>query len=472
MQIPIIGYVCIAAGMGCFLFYPKGLYVCTIFSLPFSATAIVNIGGDDSARGIQAWLFFAALWMFREFFRLSPNARPKTWRLLRRPRMQLFAFATVAIFSLIVPLTAAGSIWIESAELMSNGAAPLSLTSEQITQVAYLLFGIIFVFFIAVKNSEAGQLARTIKLFATSVLFTAVWGLLQSLCFTSGLQYPSYIFNTSATESAKGYLENFQGLGLTRISSVATEPSTFAQCTIIALALITVALLFRGAVISPKRDKMAVVLMLSALILSTASTAYVGILTLAVLLTVVLAHCGRLSKKYIVASLIVPVALVIAIVSVPILREIAQSQLLGKFETFSGLERVNSVFLAANYFLTSPILGLGWGSVTSHDLIFKLLSNVGLIGFVVFFVFILSMVRRLHRIAWPRCATARVSDQTYWCLQGLIAVILAIFLSLINGFPLVFGDFWFVLGFGLAAPLVGIGTARTASLKQASHPVP
>src|SRR5437762_4404654 len=98
-------------GVMLYLFAPQHLYTCMVFFLPFSGTAVANIGSAGAASGIQATIFFGALWMVKEF--------PSCWRirssdrqlLLRKPARQLGLFLFVVILSLIMP------VWIHGREI-------------------------------------------------------------------------------------------------------------------------------------------------------------------------------------------------------------------------------------------------------------------------------------------------------------------------------------------------------------------
>src|SRR5580700_8312577 len=67
LEITPIGWVLIPLGVIFYFFAPDRLYPWMVFFLPFSATAVVNIGSGDAASGVQAPIFLGALWMAREF---------------------------------------------------------------------------------------------------------------------------------------------------------------------------------------------------------------------------------------------------------------------------------------------------------------------------------------------------------------------------------------------------------------------
>ena len=59
----------------------------------------------------------------------------------------------------------------------------------------------------------------------------------------------------------------------------------------------------------------------------------------------------------------------------------------------SMIERIFFIEKAWFHFLDYPFLGLGMGNITSSDLIIFLLSNIGIIGFLLFLYLIRSLVK-------------------------------------------------------------------------------
>jgi len=123
-----------------------------------------------------------------------------------------------------------------------------------------------------------------------------------------------------------------------------------------------------------------------------------------------------------------------------------------KGESYSALERVNSVLLARDYFVQYPILGLGWGSVTSHDLVFKLLSNTGIGGLVAFSLFLTTSLVRL----WRSAHTGRRPDllKTLWPVCLLTTMLILILTNVAGDFAFTYGHAWFVFGLAICVPVL------------------
>jgi O-antigen ligase len=206
----------------------------------------------------------------------------------------------------------------------------------------------------------------------------------------------------------------------------------------------------RGRILSVALDRFSTVLFLIVLILSTSSTAYVGILILALLLLLVLLRTRIISvvKATVLAACAVAVIVTVAVVSVsafPVLGDVAKSTLLDKSETFSGLERVMTIELAYGYFVRYPLLGIGWGSAVSHDLIIMLWSNVGVIGALTFLGAMWYTMRSSWRVMDSLDSQMGLS-RAAWFLS--LAVTLSI--SIFSGFPLAMGNFWVAIGMVIA----------------------
>jgi hypothetical protein len=455
LQVTPIGWILIPVGIAFYLFAPARLYSWMIFFLPFSATAVVNIGSGDAASGVQATIFFGALWMAKELPRFF-NAKDSSIRQnLRAPANQLRWFVLVAVLSLIMPIWINGRVYIDDAEF-SNGLAnsePLVFRMRNITQTGYLVYGVLLAVLVAFKNSELRELIASIRIFVISAIFVSLWGFLQFFCFLLNLTYPAYIFNTSATGSALGYLEALEDVGIARVSSVATEPSIFAACMLIALVFALFAVIRKEPLISKRWDRFAVAIILGALIVSTSTIAYLGLAVVSLIYLRSLAHLKILRRKHIITLLVLAGLVGLAFALISPVRDIVTSLILGKGESYSGIGRAYSIALAAQYFLQYPILGLGWGSVTSHDLIFKLLSNTGILGFSVFSLFLISLLRRLWR--GSKIAAIGNPEWRLWCTCLLAAYLIMVFTNVTTGFDFVFEHLWFLLGLAMSVPLLG-----------------
>ena len=444
-----LGYILLPVGLAGLLLSTKWLYRLFVFWTLFSASSAVNIGEGDNGSALQAWMFFALLWLLRLFLeRLSTLSFAIDRRVLH-PCLWLIAFLAVASISLVMPVHINGRLAIESPFLGDTAEAPLYLTSHNITQLLYLIFGCIVAICVAHSNLRDEDRHETERVIMISAVFISVWGLFQFFCNVTGIPYPDFIFNNSGSASGKGFMQTLD-IGISRISSTAVEPSVLAQSLITLLPLTLPAWQGRGSVLSVPIDRGAAVLFVLLLILSTSSTAYLGLFILGVLFVALLLRTRAISRgKAILISVFATVAVVgavaTAVFSIPFVSEIVNSVLLSKSTSGSGLERVMTIGLAYGYFQQYPILGIGWGSATSHDLIVKLLSNVGIIGALTFLAAMLSVMRANWRALNTDVLPSSLSRSAW-----LLALTVFLFTSILIEFPLVFGNFWLVLGMAIA----------------------
>jgi O-antigen ligase len=245
-----------------------------------------------------------------------------------------------------------------------------------------------------------------------------------------------------------GFLETLEGIG--RISSVTAEPSVFAQTIVTLLPLTFPAWLKSGHVISRHFDRFCATIFVISLILCTSSTAYLGLLFFGLLAILFLQRTKTVSiGKSVVRALAIAGSLVcVAILTVsmvPTVRDFFNLSLLQKASSGSALERLMSVVLAFGYFQRFPVLGIGWGSATSHDLLVKLLSNVGLVGAFMFIGALWCIGRRGWRALRPFHMPIDLS-RFAWILSFMVFILTATF----TGFPLAFGNFWLILGMAMS----------------------
>ncbi|MNC26845.1 hypothetical protein D3C75_749920 [compost metagenome] len=118
-----------------------------------------------------------------------------------------------------------------------------------------------------------------------------------------------------------------------------------------------------------------------------------------------------------------------------------------KLNSYSGVERLESMKKALIYFKEYPFFGVGWGSVTSHDLIINLLANSGLIGFLSFLFLIGYLLKRLFALI--ENVNFQKDKNTHLQIYGIaffVSFVCLLAINLLTGFTYVFSHFWFVLG--------------------------
>jgi len=461
-----LGYILLPLGVAGLLVSPRWLYRLFVFWTLFSATSVLNVGEAQNGSAVQVWMFFGALWILRlglervSLFSFSIDNR------LKRTSFWMIAFLVVATISLVMPVLIDGSLLI-AAPTFEGDPTPLVLTGHNITQLLYLIFGGTLAICVAHANLTDDNREETERVILYSGIFLACWGIFQFLCNITGLPYPDFLLNNSGSASGQGFRQALKDIGVQRVSSAAVEPSVLAQALLSLLPLTVPAWLKRGFVFSRRRDRLIALLFVVVLILSTSSVAYVGLAILGLTYVVYSVRTGRFSKRKAIA-VFVPVGILataivaVAIISVPFVSQIADSVLLSKASSGSAIERAMTISYAFGYFQKYPILGIGWGSATSHDVIVKLLSNVGIVGTVVFFWGIFSIVRSNWRRISRGNSPLELSREAW--LMSLVSFVLT---SVLIEFPLPFGNFWLIIGMSMATAATARGLPVAARARPA-----
>lgn len=454
MQITPIGLLLIPLGLVWTFISPRKLYLATLFFAPFSATAVLNLGSGESASGLQVYVLFSFLLIARQCFDAVVDAGIRISQTIRRPLLLMFGFITICAISIVMPLWIDGRLQIMSPVLLYMTTTPLRFTSANITGVIYLLLGAGSTMIIARRTIAPQEFRLALKCYGLSGAFVACWGIFQAACHVVRIPYPAFIFNTSATPSAQGFSSVLENSGLQRVSSVAVEPSLFAASLLTIFPLSLVVFIGGGTIVSRRLDKVIFVAMAIALLLSTSSTAFIGLATLAMLCIRYLFRFRSIRVKYLMVTLVAVVIALVGYVALSPIQTLIQSALLSKSEGYSALERTKTVVYAFQYFLDYPWLGVGWASVTSHDTIVKLLSNCGVIGLAAFVWFIWSIVQPLRKRISELDVLSRARAFSSPALIILIILIIMLVVAVIDGFPYVFGHFWVVLGLGISAGVI------------------
>jgi hypothetical protein len=423
MTVPFTGALILITGMCLFFFSPKFLYAAMVVAIPFSATAVVNFGQEGEGKSIWAWFFLGALWILREAVSGVPPWRKLGWFATRQARYALLAFACAVIISLSVPLILNGTSWVPNMDNQTAIIRPASIGfgMYNLTQTAYLIFGILLAIAAAAENSSPGRLLRTLRLYVGSCIFVAAWGVFQLWCNLTGRDYPFFIFNNSNDVSALGYKQTvaLRIANIGRISSVTLEPSVLASELLIALMILLVCRSFSKPLLSPKWDKTALALIAATLILSTSTTAYAGMLVALMVGAVTQLAAGKSSKLYFSLAGAAVAAGTLVIVLLPVATQIASTVIFNKLGETSGVARLQSIVVGLHDFLRYPILGTGWHTVDCGDWIFLILANTGVVGLVAFVSFLYPMLRTL----WKSCRMGNYLSVILLATVGFLLVI-------------------------------------------------
>ncbi len=269
--------------------------------------------------------------------------------------------------------------------------SPLRFSSNNITQSVYAVGGLVCfaaVFAYFRHAGKAGHLISAILLLAVVDIGFAVADV---ITYFSGTEYLLGFVRTAnyalLTAAEKG--------GLKRISGTFPEASAFSEYTLVLFAVMASLWLDR---VRSRETGILTALLLLALLLSTSATALIGVAVVVPFLwTRALLGAMKGSAKARPAFLaacvaFIPAAILTAFVLFPglvdQLHQFVEEMLLSKAESQSGRERFMWNAVAFQTFLDTHGFGAGLGSARASSYILVLLSNVGVIGFVLFATFV------------------------------------------------------------------------------------
>ncbi|HEY0758500.1 MAG TPA: hypothetical protein VGD59_04505 [Acidisarcina sp.] len=447
-------FVLLPLGVCLLLFSRKWLYRFLIASTVFSATAVFNVGSGDNASGVQVWMFFGSLWLLREAVSRLATGDLNVRRDLLAPLSLLSLFVLIVSLSLIMPAYINGSLQIASPYLFDPSTSPLYFSTKNITGWVYVALGSLLAFSIAQENDTPEKLRGTARIYLLAGAFVTLWGFFQLACAVVGVTYPAAIFNNSLTPSAMGFNSVLPDVSVLRMSSVAVEPSLFSEVLLTIIPLTVPAMLNCGYVISRRADRVCFVLFALALLLSTSSTAYLGLASFCVLSLGLAVRMkildGRATLKAVIwLGLGIPACFLGLYATVPLFRSVMDFSLFSKSSSYSALERLMTVQNAWSYFLQYPLLGIGWGSVGSHDTVVKLLANVGVLGLASFLAFLFWIASRLLEGVKGRRDGVALT-QMVW----LLSLTMVMMIDTMGGFSHVFGHLWLVLAMAMASAVL------------------
>jgi O-antigen ligase len=272
---------------------------------------------------------------------------------------------------------------------------------------------------------------------------------MELFCKIIGFPYPAVIFNTGKAASTLGYLEQLTG-GFYRLTSVAVEPSILSETLLAAIAIYLPYIFGKDRLFGRILDKFLLMLMSSILLLTTSSTGYLGVVIIALNVIGFLVAKRMLRFRYLLIPTFGLLVFIGLYFSIPIVQQILDAALFSKATDYSALERMTTILNAYDMFIQYPILGIGWATVTSHDLIFKILANAGIIALVLFILAMACILYNLQRSINMRSKSLRLAGLMQRDFGIYLALSTILVTSVISGFLNTFSFFWFIIGMAIA----------------------
>ena len=449
MQPTIFGALVILLGLWC-QFGGYGRTVATMFSLVvFGAASALDLPALGGASVTPANLFL----LFYLLRLLSMRDGPALLVAEVGPTRPLFPFMLLVIWifgsAFLLPRLFAGAVDVFSlSRAASNDGdlTPLHPTSGNLSQSVYAIGG----FLVACTTAAYARRPGSTRVIVSAIILVTSLHLgFAVLDVVTSATHTGYILDVIHTASYAFLTDDELG-GLKRISGSFSEASSFATFSLTLLAVNFT--LFVGR-IRVRATGTASLLLTGFIVLATSSTGYVGLVAfygIFALYAAASAALYRRKRALVIAGIGLAVAILLVsavMLFLPGVSDVAWSvindSLLNKASSESAIERGSWNSQAWQIFLDTHGLGAGIGATRASNYALVLLSNLGLIGFLLFAGLMLRLtVSRLapgltgrdRTLAWaarigmlttlvPNLLAGTVYDlgTLFYCLAGIAA---------------------------------------------------
>lgn len=400
MTLTPIGFIVIVAGVFLFFYDIRKLYYFTVFSIPFTATSVIQTQSSNSLSAAHFLIFLLVLDELNNILKNLNYRLPKNKVQLNSIRL-IFIFLLIIILSLIMPIIIDGALRVHTGETdnyLFGGDKPLFFSKSLIFRLYPIILGVVLIYLLVINLNIKFNMHKMLKYFSYSILFVSSWGLIQILSFYLNFNFPSDLFNTMDSSNMMevntvfgDYYSSFP-----RINSVTQEPSHLSLNLLCSLPILFV-LYFLNKESNKKRNLNFIILLISSiiLILSTSTTAILGIVVLFFISSYSLSKFKiyNTNKLFFIGLFLLSITL-ISYNNIEIVQSFINQILINKGETSSALVRAYTVSTSFEYFLKYPILGIGWSVATSDDLVILILANSGILGLVSFIAMIIYILKK------------------------------------------------------------------------------
>jgi hypothetical protein len=401
---------------------PRGLLSLLVLTSVFEAGSVFNSSLGNFDLGIPLFHFveiFITLHLVLLFFNngsILPEAGDPR-RKLMIPLLWFWGWAFAS--ALVLPHIFAGMPVYEprgGIDQQYEGLTPLHWSLSNLAQAAYLTLNVSTVLYAVYTVRTRSHIRELIRTLGLAVAIVVIIGVMQQVAIVKGWSFPYELLNNNVGRD-QGFS---QDLGdFRRISSTFPEPS-FAGSFLSAVTIGMIASFLRG-----RRTWgwfLAAGTACSVLLATTATTGYVAFAVLLCALFIYFSPFrGPLALRRFLAKgwlmLVVPLLAIAALAlwAIPGLWEAAFTLTADKSEGLSFLHRLSSDLSALTIFGDTWGIGVGLGSNRPSSLLMSFLSSVGIVGTVLFTIFLWRVAR-----AFPGRSAPVGLHLTFWSLAALV----------------------------------------------------
>lgn len=395
MPIELLGFLSLLVGTVVLVSPPRLSFFVIVFSTLFGAAAAFGVPGLGGASVLvpSLLLAFYCLRLFMAFgekpvFAAVSSASPGIWLLL----LTVYGvFSALFLPRLMEGVTETMIVLRSSAGHRIIDLTPLSFSSNNITQTIYAVGGLLCFAFTYAYLKCGGTARDVINAMLVLAVANLVFALLDVITYRTGT---AHLFDFIRTANY-ALLTGSEKAGFKRISGTFPEASAFAGYTIVLFAFTASLWIDRMRTVT---TGLVAGLLLLALLLSTSTTALVSLAMVAVFLfwrALPASYAGHVTGRpgaIALAILAVPLCFMLILVLMPefakAVQEFLDETLYSKLNSQSARERMQWNAVAFQVFLDTWGWGAGLGSARASSYALVLLSNVGLIGTVLFALFV------------------------------------------------------------------------------------
>lgn len=400
----------------------------------FQAASVINLYLNKYPVGIQpAYLlsiFFIIFYVIRIFmddsqFFLSKRAiKTAFW---------LIIFSLYAIISsLILPRLFKNRVFVfpPRSGLFLESLTTLSPVGSNISQSLYILVLIfLFIFIVQLVLVEKRDFVYWVaRIYLLSGVLVSLIGFYQIIGWYVGWSFPEEVLFTNPARPPL-YIQSFQGIK--RLSSSLLEPS---QAAYYLLGYFSFSWVYVRYVEKTFLTYLVLFLTFTSLLLTTSTTAYLGLFILFLLFFI--------KRVYDIRFIIVTVYLfmIFAIIfaafkydvlfyAYDVAFNVLENQLFLKYSSLSFINRIGVDLHSISLVFSTLGLGVGLGSNRASSLIINILSNTGLPGLISLIIFSISLVKKHSRLL--KCINIPHKDKGVLRAYGysIMAMLIAGFIS-------------------------------------------
>jgi hypothetical protein len=344
-----------------------------------AASPFLIVGGGRLSGVAPAFaVMFLGLWhVFGAFYSRALHTGEKRDR--SAATMMLLALVVIGVVgAFLLPRALHGMVHVLPPRegLDSGFTVPLRPAGTNIIQAFYLCC--VFVLFASTRFLIAEGIVKreaVIQGITVGAAVSVLCGFYQVVAYRYGLPWPAGVINSNF---GSGQLQEQTAMGMKRMSATFAEPSQMSMHFLGAFGFLALGL----------QKRTLGFLLLAALLVSTSSTAYFGLIGLLAIWT--LMDLPRRAGKAWPLLVLVVIGVAVAFLLDHVLAHgrFSEQLLFRKFEAGSGSLRLNADLLALRSFTESFGLGAGLGSARASSLPASLLATMGFPGFIVFAIFV------------------------------------------------------------------------------------